>query len=105
MPRCRILVTAARTIPKGSTLYVGMEPAVSIATRQLKGPRGGDPSGDAGAGHFAARRQHVAVEAQDLDAGRRPLGDFKRLDAGKAPTQTMTLTSAITAHRPSTAPQ
>ena len=34
---------------------------------------------DIGAGHFAARRQHAAVEADDLD-GRRPLRNFKRLD-------------------------
>ena len=34
---------------------------------------------DIGAGHFAARRQHAAVEADDLD-GRRALWDFQRLD-------------------------
>ena len=34
---------------------------------------------DIGAGHFAARRQHAAVEADDLDR-RRPFRDFKRLD-------------------------
>ncbi len=34
---------------------------------------------DIGAGHFAARRQHAAVEADDLD-GRRPLRNFQRLD-------------------------
>ncbi len=34
---------------------------------------------DIGAGHFAARRQHAAVEADDLDR-RRPLRNFKRLD-------------------------
>ena len=34
---------------------------------------------DIGAGHFAARRQHAAVEADDLD-GRRPLRNFERLD-------------------------
>ena len=31
---------------------------------------------DIGAGHFAARRQHAAVEADDLD-GRRPLSEFQ----------------------------
>ena len=34
---------------------------------------------DIAAGHFAARRQHAAVEADDLD-GRRALRDFQRLD-------------------------
>ncbi len=34
---------------------------------------------DIGAGHFAARRQHAAVEADDLD-GRRPFWNFQRLD-------------------------
>ena len=34
---------------------------------------------DIGAGHFAARGQHAAVEADDLD-GRRPLRNFQRLD-------------------------
>ena len=34
---------------------------------------------DIGAGHFAAGRQHAAVEAGDLD-GRRPLRNFQRLD-------------------------
>jgi hypothetical protein len=34
---------------------------------------------DIGAGHFAARRQHAAVEADDLD-GRRPFRNFERLD-------------------------
>ncbi len=32
-----------------------------------------------GAGHLAALRQHAAVETRDLD-GRRPLGDFQRLN-------------------------
>ena len=35
--------------------------------------------GDVGAGHFAACRQHAAIEADNLD-GRRPLRNFKRLD-------------------------
>ena len=34
---------------------------------------------DIGAGHFAALRQHAAVEADDLD-GRRTFRDFQRLD-------------------------
>ena len=34
---------------------------------------------DIGAGHFAARRQHAAVESDDLD-GRRPFRNFERLD-------------------------
>ena len=34
------------------------------------------------AGHFAARRQHAAVEAGDLD-GRRTLRNFQRLDRGQ----------------------
>ncbi len=34
---------------------------------------------DIAAGHFAAACQHAAVEPDDLD-GRRPLGDFQRLD-------------------------
>ena len=41
---------------------------------------------DIGAGHFAARRQHAAVEADDLD-GRRPLGISSAWIAGRcAPT-------------------
>jgi hypothetical protein len=60
---------------------------------------------DIGAGHFAARRQHAAVEPDDLD-GRRPLRNFKRLDRRQMRADPDTTpTSAIAPHRPSTAPQ
>ena len=60
---------------------------------------------DIGAGHFAARGQHAAVEAAIWMVGGR-FGISSDWIAGRcAPTQTTTPMTAIAAHRPSTAPQ
>ena len=78
-PRCRTLATAARAMPIGIDAVMRIEPAVLDGDEGLRQMRRQILQRNIGAGHFAARRQHAAVEADDLD-GRRPLRDFQRLD-------------------------
>ena len=78
-PRCRTLATAARAMPIGIDAVMRIEAAVLDGDEGLRQIGRQILQRDIGAGHFAARRQHAAVEADDLD-GRRPLRDFQRLD-------------------------
>ena len=78
-PRCRTLATAARAMPIGIDAVMRIEAAVLDGDEGLRQIGRQILQRDIGAGHFAARRQHAAVEADDLDR-RRPLWDFQRLD-------------------------
>ena len=78
-PRCRTLATAARAMPIGIDAVMRIEPAVLDGDERLRQMRRQILQRNIGAGHFAAGRQHAAVEADNLDC-RRPLRDFKRLD-------------------------
>ncbi len=63
----------------------GIDPVMRIEPAVLDGDEGLRQIGrqflkrDIGAGHFAARRQHAAVETDNLDR-RRPFRNFQRLD-------------------------
>ena len=78
-PRCSTLATAARAMPTGIDAVMRIEAAVLDGDEGLRQIGRQILQRDIGAGHFAALRQHAAVEADDLD-GRRPFRDFQRLD-------------------------
>ena len=78
-PRCRMLATAARAMPERIDPVMRIEPAVFDGDEGLRQIGRQILQRNIGAGHFAARRQHAAVEADDLD-GRRPFRNLERLD-------------------------
>ena len=78
-PRCRTLATAARSDADRIDAVMRIEAAVLDGDEGLRQIGRQVLQRDIGAGHFAARRQHAAVEADDLD-GRRPFRNFQRLD-------------------------
>ena len=72
-------MTAARAMPIGIDAVMRIEAAILDGDERLRQIRRQILQRDIGAGHFAARGQHAAVDADDLD-GRRPLWNFQRLD-------------------------
>ena len=74
-PRCRTLVTARAQDADGIDAVMRIEAAVLDGDERLRQIGRQILQRDIGAGHFAALRQHAAVDADDLD-GRRPLWEF-----------------------------